>query len=138
MKQVMLRIKGIIKRQGEDPEIIELSTEGRHYRKGGADYLVYEESEISGMKGATTTLKLKDGAITLTRFGSTRTRMEFVRGKRFKTEYATSHGSFGLEILPHELYYILDENIRGNILIRYEMSLKGLSQSQNELRIDIF
>ena len=137
MKQIMLKIKGTIKRAGEEAEIIELTTEGKHYRKGGADYLVYEESEISGMEGATTTLKLKGGKITLSRFGSSRMRMEFEKGKRFTSDYATPSGTFKLEILTGELYYVLDENIKGNILVRYEMSLKGLGRSANELNIEI-
>jgi len=137
MKQIMLKIKGTIKRAGEEAEIIELTTEGKHYRKGEADYLVYEESEISGMEGATTTLKLKGGKITLNRFGSARMRMEFEKGKRFTSDYATPNGTFKLEILTGELYYVLDENIKGNILVRYEMSLKGLGRSANELNIEI-
>ncbi|MBK5252171.1 MAG: DUF1934 domain-containing protein [Peptostreptococcaceae bacterium] len=137
MKKVMLKIKGTIKRAGDEPEIIELTTEGKHYKKGGAEYLVYEESEISGMKGATTTLKLKGDKITLTRFGSARMRLEFEKGKRFESEYFTPNGTFELEILTDELYYVFNENIKGNILVRYEMSLKGLGQSNNELNIEI-
>ncbi len=137
MKKVMLKIKGSINRIGSEPEIIELTTEGKHYKKGGAEYLVYEESEISGMKGSTTTLKLKGDKITLTRFGSARMRLEFEKGKRFESEYVTPNGTFKLEILTSELYYILDENIKGNILVRYEMSIKGMGQSTNELNIEI-
>jgi len=137
MKQIMLKIKGTIKRAGEKPEIIEFTTEGKHYRKGGADYLVYEESEISGMDGSTTTLKLKDGKITLNRFGSAKMRLEFEKGKRFSSDYVTPGGTFKLEILTGELYYVLEENIKGSILVRYEMSLKGLGSSTNELNIEI-
>jgi uncharacterized beta-barrel protein YwiB (DUF1934 family) len=137
MKQIMLKIKGTIKRSGEEPEVVELTTEGKYYHKGDSDYLVYDESEISGMKGSTTTLKLKDHKITLTRFGGARMRMEFEKGKRFSSDYVTPNGTFKLEILTGELYYVLNENIKGNILVRYQMSLKGLGQSNNELNIEI-
>jgi len=137
MKEIMLKIKGKIKRAGEEAEIIEVTTEGKHYRKGGADYLLYDESEISGMEGSTTSLKLKDRKITLNRFGNARMRMEFEKGKRHTSDYVTPNGTFKLEILTRELYYGLDDNIKGNILIRYEMSLKGLGQSVNELNIEI-
>ena len=36
-------------------EVIELITEGKFYKKSDAYYLVYDESEISGMQGTTTT-----------------------------------------------------------------------------------
>jgi len=137
MKKVMLKIKGSISRVGSEPEIIEMVTEGKYYKKGDAEYLIYDESEISGMKGVTTTLKLKGDKITLTRFGNVKMRLEFEKGKRFLSEYITPNGTFKLEILSSELYYILNKNIKGKILVRYEMSIKGMGQSINELNIEI-
>ena len=46
-------------------EVIELITEGKFYKKSDAYYLVYDESEISGMQGTTTTLKIKDNQVVL-------------------------------------------------------------------------
>jgi uncharacterized beta-barrel protein YwiB (DUF1934 family) len=64
-------------------------------------------------------------------------RLEFEKGKRFLSEYVTPNGTFKLEILSSDLYYIINENIKGNILVRYEMSIKGMGQSTNELNIEI-
>ena len=137
MEKVRLKIKGSITRKGSRLEVIEMTTQGKFYKKGDAKYLVYDESEISGMKDSTTTIKLKDKAITLTRFGSVGMRLEFEKGKSFKSDYITGQGVFKLEILTGELYYILDEDIKGRIFVRYEMGIKGMGQSTNELNIEI-
>lgn len=137
MEKVRLKIKGSITRKGSRPEVIELTTQGKFYKKGDAKYLVYDESEISGMKDSTTTIKLKDKAITLTRFGSVGMRLEFEKGKSFKSDYITGQGVFKLEILTSELYYSLNDNLKGSILVNYEMTIKGLGQSTNQLDIEI-
>ena len=41
---------------------------------------IYEETEISGMDGTTTTLNIQDNIMVLERVGSTTTNMEFKEG----------------------------------------------------------
>ena len=50
MKDIMLRIVGrqIDINDEVSEETVEFMTEGKAYKKGGATYLVYEESEMSG------------------------------------------------------------------------------------------
>ena len=48
-------------------------TEGKAYRKGESTYIVYEESEMSGMEGVKTTLRIdRDGSVRMKRFGQRR------------------------------------------------------------------
>ena len=63
MKEVMIRIKGqqVTGEAGED--IMEFVTEAKIYSRGGALYLVYDESELSGIPGCRTRLKFKDGKL---------------------------------------------------------------------------
>ena len=64
MKDIMLRIIGrqIDRNDEVADEAIEFMTEGKAYRKGEATYIVYEESEMSGMKGVKTAIA-EDGPI---------------------------------------------------------------------------
>lgn len=55
MKNVMLKIKGKQSPRANEEDTIELITEGKYYDKGNSKYLVYQESELSGMEGCTTT-----------------------------------------------------------------------------------
>ncbi len=85
MKEVMIRITGqqVTKEAGED--IMEFVTEAKIYSRGGALYLVYDESELSGIPGCRTRLKLKDGKLQLKRFGEDSgmgNELSFEKGKR--------------------------------------------------------
>ena len=62
-------------------EVIEVVTPGKFHLGESEFKAVYEESEISGMDGTTTTLVIKDDALILEREGSTTTRMEFKKGE---------------------------------------------------------
>ena len=62
-------------------EVIEVVTPGKFHLGESEFKAVYEESEISGMDGTTTTLVIKDDVLVLEREGSTSTRMEFKKGE---------------------------------------------------------
>lgn len=138
MRNVMLKIRGVQNYLGEVSEPIELITEGKFYNKDNAKYLVYEESEISGMVGCTTTLKVQDDKIVMKRFGSAISELVFQKGKRHTTNYSTPYGNFKLEILTKKLdYQIRDDEAEGKISLIYDISIQGLKESSNSLDIEI-
>lgn len=133
----MLKIKGKQAPVGQEEDIIELITEGKFYDKENAKYLVYEESELSGMEGCTTTLKIQDDKIVMKRYGKANSELVFEKGKRHISNYSTPYGNFRLEILTKELDYSIDKNIKGSISVKYNLSLQGLSEGTNRLDIEI-
>ena len=144
MKDIMLRIIGrqIDRNDEVADETIEFMTEGKAYRKGESTYIVYEESEMSGMEGAKTTLRIdRDGSVRMKRFGSgvmLDTVMEFHQGKRFNSLYETPFGVFEMEVLTNSVVNDLEpENITGNLFIDYEIALKGLSETRSLLNIEV-
>ncbi len=144
MKDIMLRIVGrqIDRNDEVTEETIEFMTEGKAYKKGDATYLVYEESEMSGMAGVRTTLRIGgDGSIKMKRFGNgvmLDTVMEFHQGKRFNSLYETPYGAFEMEVLTNSVVNDLEpEEITGNLFIDYEIALKGLSESRSLLNIEV-
>ena len=145
MKDIMLRITGrqIDRKNQVDSDSVEFMTEGKLYSKNGATYILYEESEMSGMKGVTTSLRIDgDGSIRMKRFGHDimlDTVMEFKKGKRFSSLYETQYGSFEMEILTDRIVNTLDTGkCTGELLIDYEISLKGLAEGRNLLSLEIF
>jgi uncharacterized beta-barrel protein YwiB (DUF1934 family) len=137
VKNVILKIKGIQMPGGKDEDVIELITEGKFYDKDNAKYLVYEESQLSGMEGCTTTLKITHDKIEMKRFGKATSQLVFQKGKRHVTNYSTVYGNFRMEILTKKLDMEIDENFKGNISLEYQMSLQGLSEGTNRLDIEI-
>ena len=93
MKQkVMLSICGRQHYVDQEPDTIELVTEGTlEFRDGGWD-ICYEESELTGLKGVTTTFRIEDDTITLNRDGGLTSQMIFQEGQFHESLYQTEFG----------------------------------------------
>ena len=78
MIPVMLSIRGKQAYQDQEPDIIELVTEGTmEYHDDGWD-IRYEESELTGLAGVTTTFRVERGKIILRRSGVLSSEMVFL------------------------------------------------------------
>ena len=140
MKEIMIRIKG---RQANDEtgeDFMEFVTEAKLYKRGEAIYLIYEESELSGVPGCKTRLKLKDGEVQMKRFGAgagAGSEIRFEKGKRYTGFYETPFGAIEMEVLTNYLENTLSEHGDGHIDIDYSISLKGLLEGRNRLNITL-
>lgn len=68
MKQnVLLSIRGTQRYADQEPETIELVTDGTMEFTGGGWDISYEESAVTGMEGVTTTFRVEPEKVTLTR-----------------------------------------------------------------------
>ena len=142
MKEIMLKIIGKqVTSDAEEEQQLEFVTEGKYYEKGGSVYLLYDESEFSGMEGCTTSLKITGENITMKRFGESiglDTEIEFEKGKRFKGYYDTPFGSVEMEVLTNDVVNnIVKTEGKGNLNIDYNISLRGLSEGRSILDIEI-
>ncbi|MCT4618963.1 MAG: DUF1934 domain-containing protein [Marinisporobacter sp.] len=137
MKNVMLKIKGLQTSIDGEENAIELITEGKLYQKGNVMYLVYEESELSGMEGCTTTVKVIQDKIWMKRFGKSKSEIIFEKGKPYNTNYHTPYGTFDMEVLTKDMTYSLTDEYKGELFIEYFVNLEGIVESTNQLRIKI-
>ena len=140
MKDITLKIIGkqFSAENGEDQ--MEFVTEGKMYERNGSTYLVYEESEFSGMPGCKTTLKLSDGCIRMKRIGQGATfgaEFVFEKGKRFTSNYRTPYGDFAMEVLTNDVVNNLSSEGFGDIHIDYHVSLSGMTEGRNCLSIEV-
>ena len=140
MKDITLKITG--KQSYEDKEEVQMEfvTEGRFYLRGDSVYVIYDESELSGMTGCKTTLKVKDDTVLMRRVGTEgyRSELYFEKGKRFGSTYETPFGPMGVEVVTGTVNCDMDtENGSGHISIEYNVSLEGLAEGKNQLHIDI-
>lgn len=139
-KDIMLKITGRQFDGNETRENMEFVTEGKLYERGGATYLVYEESEFSGYPGCKTSLKLKGDKVRMKRIGDdpgSGTVMEFESGKRFTSDYQTPYGVLEMEILTDKVMNGLNKNGTGKVDIDYHVSLAGDLEGRNELHIEV-
>ncbi len=137
MKNVMLKIKGKQTNTEGEENIIELITEGKFYIKNDSYYLVYDETEISGMEGSTTTLKIQGHKISMKRFGNNTSSLIFEQGKKHRTEYSTAFGDMSMEVLTDSVDVNISDVGKGSIDLSYKLSISNATESSNQLTINI-
>lgn len=107
-----------------------------------AAYSVHEHgvvltyAEDGDLKGTASTLVVKEGEVTLTRNGTTRTTMTFIKGKRCPFEYEIAAGALSMSNVATEVHSTLDEN-GGRLTLRYLLYADGGLLSKNEMIIDV-
>ena len=77
MQNVVLTIRGRQLYEDQEPEVIELVTEGTLTQFEDGWDITYQESPLTGLEGVTTTFRVQPGKITLTRTGRLRSQMVF-------------------------------------------------------------
>lgn len=140
MKDIMMKIIGTQLNADMEEDQMEFITEGKLYQRGDSLYLLYDESEISGMPGCKTRLKLKDGTIKMKRIGEDvgiDTEIEFEKGKRYTGYYDTPFGAIEMEVLTNHIENSLTPEGTGVLDIDYHISLKGLAEGRNKLNIQL-
>ena len=106
MKQkVMLSILGRQSYDGAEPDTIQLTTEGTmEFHNGGWD-IRYEETELTGMAGVTTTFRVEPGQVILTRSGALRSQMIFQLGQSHESLYDMGFGALLMRIHTEHLFF---------------------------------
>ncbi|MCB6994635.1 DUF1934 domain-containing protein [bacterium 210820-DFI.6.37] len=140
MKNIMMKIIGTQVTADLEEDQMEFITEGKLYQKGDALYLIYDETEISGMPGCRTRLKLKNGTVKMKRIGENvgiDTEIEFEQGKRYNGYYDTPFGAIEMEVLTNHIENSLTPEGTGTVDIDYHISLKGLVEGRNRLNIQL-
>lgn len=136
MIEVIVTVKGTQRdAQGEQSELA-LMTTGRCYEKNGTIYILYEDSEVSGMEGTRTMLKVYPNHVVLVRRGAVEQSQEFILGERRRSPYKTPYGTLQLEIVTTKLTNAL-EALTGEITIEYEVAVNGQWQSANTLSVSV-
>ena len=126
-KDVMISLVGN-QTDGEDTEQIELITEGRYYSEGCSHFVTYDETEVTGLAGTTTTLKIEDGRITMTRAGQNNSQLVFEKGQRHLCSYETPFGVFMIGIRSNDVRIDLGESegvISADYLIEFDNNASG-------------
>jgi Uncharacterized protein conserved in bacteria len=120
----------------DEDELIEVVTPGSFYKKENCYYAVYEETELSGMRGTTTTLKIGKDKFSLIRMGSTSAKMDFDKKTRNVSMYNTPYGTLELKIETKDLDIDMNDN-GGSVVVNYNMSLSGQTPYSTMLKINI-
>ncbi|EJT6151992.1 DUF1934 domain-containing protein [Clostridium perfringens] len=119
-----------------EKEKIEVVTVGEFSINGDEFIATYDETEISGMEGTKTTLKIKVDKVVLHREGTTSTKMEFQKDNTQVALYNTPYGMLELKTSTKELDLDVNEK-GGNISIKYHLIAGGQEPIKTNLDMKI-
>ncbi|MPW27206.1 DUF1934 family protein [Alkalibaculum sp. M08DMB] len=137
-KKIWISIKGKTTQEDGPEDIVELITQGEIYKKRKSDYIIYDETQVSGLEGTTTTLKIDDNKIAIIRLGSTNSHMIFEKGKKNFNTYSTPYGDMSMMVYTKaiDINYNSDNNPT-NIYVDYNIEIQGLASTRNVLNIEV-
>lgn len=135
-KNVIISVKGTQSADDQEPNVLELVTEGKYYKQDNAYYVTYKESEVTGMSGTTTTLKVSDGIVILMRSGSVNSHFVFQQGQRHVSYYDTEHGAFTISVFANEVDIRVDDN-GGEIRVGYRLEVDNNKTGENDFYMSI-
>ena len=137
MKQkVMLSIRGRQTYLDQEPEIIELVTEGTMEKQGDAWQLCYEESDLTGLAGVTTTFRIERGQVTLRRTGKLRSEMVFREGVPHESLYQMEFGALLITVCAKQIEASLGDQ-GGNVDLVYSVEIEHGEAGLVEYHLDI-
>lgn len=136
MKNVVLSIQGRQNYADQEPEVIELVTEGTmDFTNGGWD-ISYEESALTGLEGVTTTFRVEPDKVILTRTGKLNSQMVFQKGVPHESLYQMEFGALMITVEAKFLYFdILPEG--GSIDLSYAISIENTEAGMIDYHLDI-
>ena len=136
MKKVLLSIMVQQAYRDQEPETMELVTEGTmDFADGGWD-ISYQESDLTGLQGVTTTFRVEPDKVTLIRTGPLRSTMEFRIGESHDSLYQMEFGALMLTVTTRHLFFdILPEG--GCIDLVYDIEIEKTEGGTVDYHLDI-
>ena len=135
-REVVLVIRGRQNYDGQEPEIIELTTDGTMvFRDGGWD-ISYEESALTGMEGVTTTFRVEPEKVILSRSGALRSQMVFQQGVPHDSLYQMAFGTLMITVCAKSVFFdILPDG--GVIDLVYSIDIENTAAGMVDYHLDI-
>ena len=135
-KDVIITIASHQKFDGCEPDRIDLITTGRLYRRSGKFFISYDETELTGMKGTRTTLKLEDGQVTMSRTGTHPAQMLFAQNQRHVGLYQTEIGTMTISTRTNSIVNTISED--GGVLeIAYTVELDSGIAGRHQFKMEV-
>jgi len=135
--KALVKVEGI-QMDNDDVEFdrVEVQTDGKVYNEGDATYIIYQETELTGMEGTTTILKVCDDYLEMKRKGSVNTKLSFELGKQTTSMYDCEAGSMMMSVSTDKLE--TTSNTFGiNVNLEYVVTMNNSFLAKNRLNITV-
>lgn len=137
MKQaVMLSLHSVQRYEDQEAEELELVSEGTmEFRDGGWE-ISYDETELTGLAGVTTTFRVEKDQLTLRRTGQLNSEMVFRLGYAHDSLYQMPFGAFLMRVETTSLFYDIVPD-GGSIDLCYRVTIENTQTGTVEYHMDI-
>ncbi len=133
---VIISIKGSQIYEGREPDVTELVTSGTLWEDDGGYTISYMETELTGLEGTTTQLRVEGPRVTLLREGSVNSQMIFEVGRKHLSMYETPYGSLAIGIDTRRMKNTLDAS-GGDLEIDYAIEVDNLLAGKSLLQLSV-
>ena len=135
-KEVVLSLKALQTYIGQEPDVIELVTEGVLEQLPCGWSLSYEESALTGLEGVRTAFLLEDGCVTLNRTGKLNSQMIFREGVRHESLYQMEFGALMLTVCATKIQWDLSFQ-GGTVDLCYQIEIEQSEAGTVDYHLEI-
>lgn len=135
-KTVVLSLEGRQKYADQPPEVIQLVTEGTMELVDGGWEISYEETQLTGMEGVTTTFRVEPGQVTLIRSGNLHSKMVFREGVGDDSLYRMPFGALMLTVTATRVFFDIVPD-GGVVDLSYEINIENTEAGVIDYHLDI-
>ena len=133
---VVLSVRGVQRYEDQEPEIIELTTEGTMERQKEVWELSYEESDLTGLAGVTTAFRVGPRGVVLKRTGKLQNQMIFMEGRRHESLYQIDIGALMIAVRATSVKSDLTEQ-GGTVDIVYNIEIEDTAMGTMEYHLTV-
>ena len=120
---VILSIRGQQAYTGQEPDVIELVTDGTLEKTERGWSIGYDESSLTGLEGVHTTFEVEREGVTLTRTGKLRSSMVFREGISHDSLYQMEFGALMITVCATKIRHDLSEK-GGVVDLKYTIEVE--------------
>ena len=133
---VKLSIVGKQFYDGQEPDVIELVTEGTLEPEKNVWVITYEESDLTGLAGVTTAFRIGPRGVALKRTGRLQSQMIFREGVRHESLYQMEFGALMIAVQAQKIRSDLTET-GGTVDITYTIEIENAASGTVEYHLDV-
>ena len=135
-KEVVLSLQGRQTYIGQEPDLIELVTDGVLEELPEGWKISYEESALTGLEGVTTTFLIEKDCVTLTRTGKLHSQMVFREGVSHDSLYQMEFGALMIRVCATKICYDLSLN-GGVVDLNYKIEIENAAAGTVDYHLEI-
>ncbi len=134
--EVVLSLKGTQCYAEQEPDVIELVTEGTLEISDSFCRLSYEESALTGLEGVQTAFQLEENCVTLTRTGKLQSEMVFREGIPHESLYHMEFGALMISVCASSVMWKLNEK-GGTVDLKYKIEIEQSAAGTVDYHLDV-